>query len=62
VAEIVEQLRVPPSDVPLVVARCIPALLSNTSAVLDSRIGYGIALQALRAAAEGARPHSDLPS
>ncbi len=55
VLEVVGRFGQPPNEVPFVLARCIPALLSNTSAVLDPRVGYGIALQALRSTAVSPR-------
>lgn len=58
VAEVVGPLSFDRGELPLVLSRCIPALLSNTSAVLDTRAGYTIALSALRLAATATAPAS----
>ncbi len=58
VAGVLRDLRVPQDQAPFVIARCIPALLSNAAAVLDPRIGYGIAVHALHVMAGTPPPPS----
>jgi hypothetical protein len=60
VVDVLRDMRVAQDDAPFVIARCIPALLSNTAAVLDARVGYGIAVHALRATA--GQPHAPSPA